>query len=519
MSRTSAARGSSTPRGSSKVGGVEAPSSLSLRLVVETSQGVLWEKQGFLKKPGTLSSTKVYVVLDAQTLTWHASEADASKVEVDARHRLPLARLAVHPLQSGSGCDLDLTSTGADGKKTSSLVLRAKDKGEAREWVEYIDAAIAVAVRALRDDSSLWLDDLNSCVANGCTMRKFSSASCGCCRMHFRLFYGEEPAVDASDASADPEEPMQLVLHTLVLPRHAGKLGLELCGDADSFVAAVAKDGLASVAGVRVGDRCVGASGYAVTGAAQLAWLLPQLPPSSAVHLTVVRVFVPNGRALSDAETRAVHADTDQFIALEDFGGRPLAKSWMSGREADDSAQAGATVGDDFSRLFEAATPPVTASVYGGGGGGNRKAAAAVAADDVDVRVRPGPVRCLGSVRAVLLEALSLLADPDLSATVRRGYAAATAAAGAGAGAGVGSNADGTDGADGADGQSLELGTLLARLPEWGVPEESAVGAFFKVSCLGSMDRDGAERDPINRPHQPQSAPISRASYSPPLWH
>ena len=82
--------------------------------------------KGALTKKGTLTSSKQYYILDAQSLTWWADAKQASPLaEVDAKHRLTLADVAgVAVKETKSGCDFEVSS--AD--KARSFVLHAKEK-------------------------------------------------------------------------------------------------------------------------------------------------------------------------------------------------------------------------------------------------------------------------------------------------------------------------------------------------------------------------------------------------------
>jgi hypothetical protein len=215
------------------------------RLVVNTDAPTVL-RSDTLKKPGALTSSKCWVALTNETLTWFSSQppagADLAKVEVpDHKHRISLAELAIWESYDHD-TDFEIEVEGL-----KPLRFRCKDVSAAAGWVEAIRAAKAEAEVRLQDVASGWLAHLNACQARGCTHQKYC---CGFCRPHFRLFFGEDPEVEAARLRAEAEQPrFKAALHAIVLPRLVGTLsterkkeglGLEL-SDEDGVVVACRK--------------------------------------------------------------------------------------------------------------------------------------------------------------------------------------------------------------------------------------------------------------------------------------
>lgn len=247
---------------------------LDIRHVIDVApyEGVLLQEM--LKKPGTLTSSKVWLVLDGDTLLWFdkspASDKELWCLEVTEKHRLLLGHLSI---SLKSGADFEIYSADLGAKP---MAIRCRDQEAAVAWVDAIDRAKQAAAASLKDSKDQWLAHLNSCVASGCTHEKFC---CGFCRPHFRLYFGEEPEVEAARLSQQrgaKSTTYRVELHHLVLPRNVGKLGFELCED-DSLVANLADKGLADRYGLQLRDKLVGINGFAVTCHSQAC-------PSTAFH-------------------------------------------------------------------------------------------------------------------------------------------------------------------------------------------------------------------------------------------
>ena len=117
----------------------------------------------------------------------------------------------------------------------------------------------------------------------------------GYCRPHFRLFFGEDPEVEAArtaqqqedtPAVSRPRKEMRLV----TVPRNAGRLGMQL--DGDWRVTGVDPNGLADRTGELLpGDQLVGVNGFEVVKTERVADVLQKLPPSSALTIAAVRLL------------------------------------------------------------------------------------------------------------------------------------------------------------------------------------------------------------------------------------
>ena len=413
-------------------------------------------KQDTLKKPGTITTSKCWVELDSDALTIFAKETeDGLEAETDAKHRFLLVAVEVTAMKSADFRVAAFREKGGLAVVDHSVVLRAKDHATAAEWVTAINEAAQAALVSSQRCSARWISHLNGCIAHGCTHEK---VTCGFCRPHFRLYHGEDPDVERDRLDARPAASLSFL--DIVVPRHAGRLGIELSdndGSGIAIVNSVSANGLAAQAGVRPTDRIAGVNGFEVTGHNQLASVLESLPASTALHLAVVRATPAEGgtsttaaappsrwsgrqrksgrdrtsdrvssresnRAsagskggptMSAADAKRAHADPESFVNEDD-----------SGREEDE--------GDEFTRMFKAATPLVTTTIYGHG----------------------GTMRSFASLHEIATEVAAVLGEEETAQKVRTGLAA-------------------TD--------ELELSTLLVKLPLWGVPEDSRLAGFFKA--------------------------------------
>ena len=136
-------------------------------------------RQEVLKRPGTLTSSKAWLVLDGETLMWWTTtppnDKEFWKQDVPEKNRLLLIHLSV---SAKSGADFEVCSADLGAKP---MVLRCKDHSSAVAWVEAILAAKDAAISCLELNRDQWLSHLNSCVASGCVHEKYCR---GFCRPH-----------------------------------------------------------------------------------------------------------------------------------------------------------------------------------------------------------------------------------------------------------------------------------------------------------------------------------------------
>ena len=253
-------------------------------------------KEGYLKKINSLTSARLYFVLDFETLTWWPDKKDAGPLkEVDGKHRLLLRQIvAVIGTKNSHGDEFEITyAQGEGGSKGSkeeggkggkeqhrSVVLRS-DKGEGRQWVSAILTGKVELSKHIGAAMSTWLRKLNGCQVAGCEQGKLVR---GFCAQHFRLFFGEDPHVELARAEMSQEEDgeggyggdgggggpststLKKDLHLFIYPRSVGRiLGLELSASnvvialtPGSLAEAMAKGG--NYYSLQLGDECVGAT-------------------------------------------------------------------------------------------------------------------------------------------------------------------------------------------------------------------------------------------------------------------
>ena len=256
-------------------------------------------KEGYLKKINSLTSARLYFVLDFETLTWWPDKKDAGPLrEVDGKHRLLLRQIvAVIGTKNSHGDEFEITyAQGEGGSKGSkeeggkggkeqhrSVVLRS-DKGEGRQWVSAILTGKVELSKHIGAAMSTWLRKLNGCQVAGCEQGKLVR---GFCAQHFRLFFGEDPHVELARAEMSQEEDgeggyggdgggggpststLKKDLHLFIYPRSVGRiLGLELSASnvvialtPGSLAEAMAKGG--NYYSLQLGDECVGATARA----------------------------------------------------------------------------------------------------------------------------------------------------------------------------------------------------------------------------------------------------------------
>ena len=253
-------------------------------------------KEGYLKKINSLTSARLYFVLDFETLTWWPDKKDAGPLkEVDGKHRLLLRQIvAVIGTKNSHGDEFEITyAQGEGGSKGSkeeggkggkeqhrSVVLRS-DKGEGRQWVSAILTGKVELSKHIGAAMSTWLRKLNGCQVAGCEQGKLVR---GFCAQHFRLFFGEDPHVELARAEMSQAEDgeggygddgggggpststLKKDLHLSIYPRSVGRiLGLELSASnvvialtPGSLAEAMAKGG--NYYSLQLGDECVGAT-------------------------------------------------------------------------------------------------------------------------------------------------------------------------------------------------------------------------------------------------------------------
>ena len=253
-------------------------------------------KEGYLKKINSLTSARLYFVLDFETLTWWPDKKDAGPLkEVDGKHRLLLRQIvAVIGTKNSHGDEFEITyAQGEGGSKGSkeeggkggkeqhrSVVIRS-DKGEGRQWVSAILTGKVELSKHIGAAMSTWLRKLNGCQVAGCEQGKLVR---GFCAQHFRLFFGEDPHVELARAEMSQEEDgeggygddgggggpststLKKDLHLSIYPRSVGRiLGLELSASnvvialtPGSLAEAMAKGG--NYYSLQLGDECVGAT-------------------------------------------------------------------------------------------------------------------------------------------------------------------------------------------------------------------------------------------------------------------
>ena len=515
-----------------------APSAL---IVADTPPVVV--RSGVLKKPGMLTSSKIWVFLTNEALTWTEKEppkdAPLATLEIaDSKHRICLTDLSIwESTDHDSDFEVEL-----EGRDTKPHKFRAKDSSAAAEWADAIREAKAAAEARLYEDSSTWLAHLNACTAVGCTHQKYC---CGFCRPHFRLFYGEDPETEAARLRAEEQQPrFKAMLHALVVPRLTGTLvvggkkdglGVEL-SESDGLVTSSRKDSAAETAGIKENDVLIGVNGYRVHGHTQLLALLPQLPPSATVTLAVVRVTDNRrdawfggdlawqgmgGESAPKDDVQRVLANRDLIIArspmlqgggVGGWGGGGGGRSAPANTSAAGAPPAGGSAADSFSKLFSEVAPVVSASLHGRHAGRQASSASLVRRIDDAHSLVVEAARIFGGddsqkVLDGVAKASASLAGAPLSAVD------ATSAGPVGASASTGrrpsaasrtemlkmiqeaaetATADGGD-APAADSTTstplarplaaspLELSTLLVKLPEWGVSEDASIAGLLKA--------------------------------------
>ena len=210
-----------------------------LRLIAP-KEGALKEgeslKEGYLKKVNSLTTAKVYCVLDQETLTWWDNQKLAGpRMEVEDKHRLLLNQVkAVVGTKNAQGDEFEITYAQGEGKKggeSRSVVLRA-EKGEGRVWVRAILQAKEALGHYLDAAISTWQKKLNACQVPGCDAPKCIR---GFCAQHYRLFFGEDPNVElarfeitsgeqSAGSGGDCAPALRKELRMTCLPRFVGKL-------------------------------------------------------------------------------------------------------------------------------------------------------------------------------------------------------------------------------------------------------------------------------------------------------
>ena len=440
-----------------------------LRLIAP-KEGALKEgeslKEGYLKKVNSLTTAKVYCVLDQETLTWWDNQKLAGpRMEVEDKHRLLLNQVkAVVGTKNAQGDEFEITYAQGEGKKggeSRSVVLRA-EKGEGRVWVRAILQAKEALGHYLDAAISTWQKKLNACQVPGCDAPKCIR---GFCAQHYRLFFGEDPNVElarfeitsgeqSAGSGGDCAPALRKELRMTCLPRFVGKLGIEL-NDYNLITAfwagSIAERAAAAVPGsLMVGDELVGANGYDLTGdtsgapAITLAQILPLLPASSSLTLTVVRTTKQGGGEPLTLQEWFTHVKDEAELLVELPAGTPT------------STAEAITVGRTWVHEqlpFSEATPEVSAAVYA-----LPDAAALAVGGDLPDEHRPGGVRVLVGLPRIAHVAAAALGDaPEVTALVGRKAEAA-----------------------GKHGE-LELNALLVQLPLWRVPEDSRVARLFKA--------------------------------------
>ena len=274
-------------------------------------------KEGYLKKINSLTSARLYFVLDFETLTWWPDKKDAGPLkEVDGKHRLLLRQIvAVIGTKNSHGDEFEITYAqgegsgkgsreegGKGGKEQHRSVVLRSDKGEGRQWVSAILTGKVELSRHIGAAMSTWLRKLNGCQVAGCEQGKLVR---GFCAQHFRLFFGEDPHVELARAEMSQEcqeedgeggygggdgggggpstSGLKKDLHLCIYPRSVGRsLGLELSASnvvigltPGSLAEAVAKGG--NYNSLQLGDECVGTRAR------------PKCPLLAAAHVVAAR--------------------------------------------------------------------------------------------------------------------------------------------------------------------------------------------------------------------------------------